>query len=72
MPKCLREFVPFGGKQAGPGMWLQEDCDWAVAAAAFPQFFRPKEISQAMNTLKAWKPELYEQVIAMRAGGREA
>ena len=72
MPKPLREFVPFGGKQSGPGMWLEEDADWCVAALAFPQFFKPDDIAAAMATLKGYRPELYEQVIAMKAEGRGA
>jgi hypothetical protein len=64
MPKPLREFVPFGGKQSGPGMWLEEDCDWSVAALSFPQFFRPEDIAAAHATLKGYRPELYKEVTA--------
>jgi hypothetical protein len=68
MPKCLREFVPFGGKQSGSGMWLEEDCDWSIAAIAFPQFFKPEDTQAALATIKGWKPELYEQVVAAGIG----
>lgn len=71
MPKPLREFVPFGGPQAGPGRWFEEDCDWAVVALAFPQFFKPDDIDAALKTLQHYKPELYEQVKAGIAQGRK-
>jgi hypothetical protein len=71
MPKCLREFVPFGGPQSGPGRWFEEDCDWSVVALAFPQFFPDDAISAALKTLEQYKPEIYANVVAMRAGGRQ-
>jgi hypothetical protein len=71
MPKALREFVPFGGEQRGPGRWFEEDCDWSVVALAFPQFF-PDDQAAALATLKSYKPELCEQVVAMRTSGGRA
>jgi len=70
MPKCLRDFVPFGGPQSGPGRWYEEDCDWAVVALAFPQFFPADAIPATLKTLERYKPELYKQVVAMRSEGR--
>ena len=67
MPKPLREFRPF----AGPN-WYEEDCDWSVVAAAFPQFFPPDAVAAARDTLRAYRPELYEAVAEQRAGGRGA
>lgn len=64
MPKPLREFEPW----AGPN-WYEEDCDWAVVALAFPQFFPADHQEAALATLKSYKPELYEQVAATRAAG---
>jgi hypothetical protein len=58
MPKALREFKPFAGAN-----WYEEDCDWAVVATAFPQFFKPEEVKAAHATLKGWKPELYAEVV---------
>ena len=63
MPKCLREFKPW----AGPN-WYEEDCDWSIVAVAFPQFFKPEDVTHAMATLKGWKPALYEQVVGMQEG----
>lgn len=62
MPKHLRDFVPFGGVQKGPGRWFEEDCDWCVVALAFPQFFPPDAIEAAMKTLKGYKPELFAEM----------
>ena len=60
--------MPFGGEQTGPGRWFEEDCDWSVVALAFPQFFKPEDIDAALATLKGYRPEVYEQVIAMQEG----
>jgi hypothetical protein len=66
MPKPLREFKPW----AGPN-WYEEDCDWCVVALAFPQFFPDEAIPAALATLKHYKPELYEQVVAEVAGVKQ-
>lgn len=62
MPKPLQEFVPFGGEQHGPGRWYEEDCDWAIVAVAFPQFFTSDDHAAALATIKGYKPELYKEV----------
>ncbi len=63
MPKPLRQFQPF----AGPNFY-EEDCDWSIVALAFPQFFPADAIPAALETIKHYKPELYEQVVAERIG----
>ncbi len=63
MPKPLRDFRPW----AGLG-WYEEDCDWAVVALAFPQFFKPDDVTAAVDTLTGSKPELYEQFLAAGRG----
>jgi hypothetical protein len=68
MPKPLRDFVPFGGSQAGPGRWFEEDCDWSVVALSFPQFFKPEDIDVALKTLERYRPELFAEVVALQAG----
>ncbi len=68
MPKALRDFVPFGGEQAGPGRWFEEDADWAVVALAFPQFFPADAIPAALKTLERYRPELHAEVAAARSG----
>jgi hypothetical protein len=70
MPKPLRDFKPFTSGP-GPGKWYEEDCDWAVIAVAFPQFFPADASTTALSTLKGYMSEVYEQMMAMReAGGR--
>ncbi|HEY7330682.1 MAG TPA: hypothetical protein VH592_23785 [Gemmataceae bacterium] len=59
MPKPLRDFQPFAGRN-----WYEEDCDWSIVALAFPQFFPHDAIAAARETLKHYKPELYEQIVA--------
>jgi hypothetical protein len=73
MPKCLQEFIPFGGPQTGPGRWFEEDCDWSVVCLAFPQFFPPDAIPAALKTLERYKPELYQEMVTLRSNdGRGA
>ena len=63
MPKPLRDFVPFGGPQAGPGRWFEEDCDWSVVCVAFPEHFPDDAIQAAWRTLRNYKPTLYDQLL---------
>jgi hypothetical protein len=67
MPKPLRDFKPFAGQN-----WYEEDCDWAIVALAFPQFFPDEYQEEALATIKGYKPDLHKQVIAMRSEGRSA
>ena len=52
MSEPYRSHPPFCG-QAG---WYEEDCDWAVVALAFPQFFTESELSDA-RCMWAWMQE---------------
>jgi hypothetical protein len=63
MPKPLRDFKPFAGRN-----WYEEDCDWAIVALAFPQHFPDDAKPVALETIKRYKPELYEQVMAAGTG----
>ena len=65
MPKPLREFKPFAGAN-----WYEEDCDWAIVALAFPQFFPRDAIPAALATLEHFQLALFAEVSALRAGGR--
>ncbi len=40
--------------------WYEEDCDWALVALAFPEYFIA-EYSQALDTVKNWHPDRYEK-----------
>jgi len=63
MPKPLRDFKPWAGAN-----WYEEDCDWSIVALAFPQFFPHDAIAAALATLKNYKPELFQEVAAVREG----
>ncbi|MDE2102886.1 MAG: hypothetical protein KGL39_36920 [Patescibacteria group bacterium] len=38
-------FQPWAGDQ-----WLEEDCDWCLAALAFPDIFEPRSVYHAVET----------------------
>jgi len=40
--------------------WYEEDCDWALVALAFPQFFI-KDYANAVSAAKNWHPDRYEK-----------
>lgn len=42
--------------------WYEEDCDWAIVAAWFKEFFSPEDIESAMRTLKHWHPDSFEKL----------
>lgn len=42
-------FRPF----AGSWSWLEEDCDWVLAAIAFPDLFSPKEVAYSLRVVNA-------------------
>lgn len=33
-----------------PAEWFEEDCEWALVALSWPQFFRPDQIEDAIRT----------------------
>lgn len=39
--------------------WYEEDCDWAIVAMTFDQFFNGKELEDAERTAKNWNPKGY-------------
>jgi hypothetical protein len=43
-----------------PDGWYEEDCEWCKVVIVFSQYFKPKEILQAYDTLKNWFYEAYE------------
>ena len=49
MPEPIRSIIPF----AGPGAY-EEDCDWALVALAFPEYWGDQQIKNAYETAKAW------------------
>src|SRR5690606_14761084 len=50
-------FEPFAHRQRelpAPGLWLEEDCDWAFAALALPERFKPAAVKHAIETARHW------------------
>jgi hypothetical protein len=52
MPECYR-------KADG---WYEEDCEWAMVAVSFPDFFAPATVVDADRTLRNWYPTQWEEV----------
>ena len=48
MPAALRT-NPYG-----TGTWFEEDCEWALVALAFPDHFQPRQIRNAVETIKVY------------------
>ena len=44
--------------------WFEEDCDWAIVALVFPEFFRPQDIDAAKKTVCAFHPKVWAEYIA--------
>lgn len=61
MPAPLRSFGPWAGKN-----WYEEDCDWAIVALAFPDFFPAVCLSAAVDSLKRYQPEILAKLAAMK------
>lgn len=40
--------------------WYEEDVDWTIVAAVFPQAFSPKLQASAEEIMRNWLPEIYE------------
>ena len=53
MPEALREKTC-----AGP-QWFEEDCDWALVVVAFPQYFTPYEVYNAVRSVMEWNKEAW-------------
>jgi hypothetical protein len=57
---ALKAMFPMVQPWAGAG-WLEEDCDWAIAALAFPFAFDTKSQIAAEDTVRNWHPEVWEK-----------
>ena len=42
--------------------WYEEDCDWAIVAITFPEFFTKEDVSNARRTAINWLPDEYMAV----------
>ena len=49
--KVSRAFPTFETFAGGP--WYEEDCDWAFVAVVFPQYWPPKVLEAARNTIRS-------------------
>ena len=55
MPEKFRNEPTFAG-----GNWYEEDCDWALVAVCFPQYFSEKQVESAKGILRHYKPHLMQ------------
>lgn len=39
--------------------WYEEDCDWAIVAVTFPQFFHQEVVEEAHRCAQRWHAEEY-------------
>lgn len=57
MPDVIRSKMTFCGVVG----WYEEDCDWALVAVSFPEFFnRQDEQKIAMATIKHYHPDVFD------------
>lgn len=40
--------------------WYEEDCEWAIVALTFPEFFTEKDLDYAHDSVGRWYPEQYK------------
>ncbi|MBL0967002.1 MAG: hypothetical protein IBJ05_09295, partial [Blastomonas sp.] len=51
-----------------PGGWYEEDVDWALIAAGYPELFTDLEKRMAERILRQWRPEAWLAVHGSPAG----
>lgn len=47
---------------SGDTWWFEEDCDWAVAVAEFPEVFSDRNKEFAIESLARWNPDYKHQL----------
>jgi hypothetical protein len=50
--------------------WYEEDCDWCLVVAAFPEFFM-NELGDALKTMMKWHPDRWLQHTKRRKNGKD-
>jgi Domain of unknown function (DUF7007) len=55
----LNEGVPDYMRE--PSGWYEEDVDWAVVATVYPGAFSEADQRHARDTLRNWRPDIYER-----------
>lgn len=43
--------------------WYEEDCDWAIVAITFPEFFAEKMVDEAHASAKHWHADAYKHAV---------
>jgi hypothetical protein len=59
----LKSYVMNSGWVTKKGdAWLEEDCDWCIAALAFPSEFPEEHVISADRTMKNYYPDIWEKM----------
>jgi len=57
LPAKLMKQLPSPVREKFKGwQWFEEDCDWAIIALCFPEFFKPEDIEHAKKSVSRWQP----------------
>ena len=48
------------------GGWYEEDCEWSIVVASFPEKFGPEFVESARNTFRNWFPDEYEKLYGVK------
>ncbi len=60
----LRELFPTWRSPYSPDGWLEEDCDWALAALAFPECFDARSCYWAIQTVRGGSVGYFAEPLA--------
>ncbi len=66
MPTAFKARTFIKPPRGEAGRWYEEDCDAAMVAVAFPQYFTPENIVRAKEAVKRWQPEAWAQFVGPR------
>jgi hypothetical protein len=55
LPEKIKEYIGKGcfGQQRLNG-WFEEDCDWAIVAVSFPEYFTQEQLDDAQRTISRY------------------
>lgn len=42
--------------------WHEKDCEWAIVAFTFPEYFTERARTRVLQVLKIWYPDDYESI----------
>jgi len=60
VPRALNAKIDASVRRKGG--WYEEDIDWAIVAATFPEHFDEKTRESALSTLRNWHADFYEKL----------